>query len=70
MDAVTLGTAGLRGWRAKVGDAVAAPASRRTPLDPEQVKALVGAVFFVLSLTYVAGTVRQIVARNGRGPGR
>ena len=64
MDAVTLGTAGLRGWRAKVGEAVAAPASRRTPLDPDQVMALVGAVFFVLSLSYVAGTVRQVLARR------
>lgn len=70
MDAVTIGIAGLRGWRAKVGEAVAAPASRRTPLDPDQVRALVGALFFVLSLTYVVGTVRQVLARNGRGPGR
>ena len=33
--ATELGTAGLQGWRAKVGDAVAKPVSQRTPLDDD-----------------------------------
>ena len=36
MEAVSLGKAGLQGWRATVGDAVAGPVARRTPLTDEQ----------------------------------
>jgi hypothetical protein len=64
MDTEELGTAGLRGWRAKVGDAVAEPAARRTPLSANQVRAAVGGLFFLLSLIYVAGTVRRILERQ------
>ena len=55
--ATDLGAAGLQGWRAKVGDAVAKPVSQRTPLDDEQVRAVVGALFFVLALLYVIRTL-------------
>jgi hypothetical protein len=55
--ATRIGTAGLQGWRRKVGDAVAEPVAQRTPLGGEQVRALVGAVFFVLSVMYVVKTV-------------
>jgi len=34
-----IGTAGLQGWRAKVGDVVAEPLAQRTPLASEQIKA-------------------------------
>jgi hypothetical protein len=61
--ATELGTAGLQGWRAKVGDVVAKPVSQRTPLDDEQVRAAVGALFFVLALLYV---VRSITAASQR----
>jgi hypothetical protein len=61
--ATELGTAGLQGWRAKVGDAVAKPVSQRTPLDDEQVRAAIGALFFVLALLYV---VRSITAASQR----
>ena len=64
MDTVALGTAGLKGWRAKVGDAVAEPASRHTPMSADQVRAAVGALFFVLSLVYVAGTLRRMLGRR------
>ena len=47
-----------------MGDAVAEPAARHTPLSADQVRAAVGALFFVLSLIYVTGTVRRIVARR------
>ncbi len=64
MDAVSMGKAGLQGWRAKVADAVAQPVSQRSPLSDEQVRAAVGAVFFALSLVYVAGTVKRLAARS------
>jgi hypothetical protein len=55
--ATQLGTAGLQGWRRKVGDAVAGPLAQRTPLATEQIKALVGALFFALSVMYVVKTL-------------
>ena len=58
---VRLGSAGLRGWRAKVGDAVAGPAGRHTPLSQDQVRAVVGAAFLALSVIYVAQTTRDVV---------
>ena len=61
--ATQLGNAGLQGWRAKVGDAVADPVAQRTPLSADQVRAALGAVFFVLSVLYVVKTVR--VASDG-----
>jgi len=38
---------------------VADPLASRTSLAEDQVRALVGAVFFVLSVIYVAGTIRR-----------
>ena len=64
MDAVSFGKAGLQGWRAKVGDAVAGPIAQRSRLSDDQVQAAVGALFFVLSLIYVAGTVRRLSRRS------
>ena len=55
--ATTLGQAGLQGWRAKVADGIAEPVARRAPVEPEQVRALLGALFFVLSVLYVAKTL-------------
>jgi len=62
MDAKTVGQAGLAGWRAKVADAVAVPVARRSGLDADQVRAAVGALFFALSVVYVAGTVKRMTA--------
>lgn len=62
MDAVTAGKAGLQGWRAKVGNAVAGPVAQRSPFTDEQVRAAVGGLFFVLSMVYVVGTIRRILA--------
>ena len=55
--ATRMGTAGLQGWRRKVGDTVAEPVAQRTPLGPEQVRAAVGALFFALAVMYVVKTV-------------
>ena len=54
MDAQKLGQAGLVGWRRQVGERVAEPISRRTGFSFEQVTAIVGAIFFAL-------TVRRLV---------
>ena len=62
MDAVAAGKAGLQGWRAKVGDALAGPVAQRSPFTDEQVRAVIGGVFFVLSMVYVVGTIRRILA--------
>ena len=61
MDAVAAGKAGLQGWRAKVGDAVAGPVAQRSPFTDDQVRAVVGGLFFALSVVYVAGTIRRIL---------
>ncbi len=52
-----IGTAGLQGWRAKAADALAEPLAQRSPLHADQVRAAMGALFFVLALTYVIKTV-------------
>ena len=59
MDAVALGESAATGWRSKVADAVAKPVSRVAPVEPKQVRAVVGATFFVLSLYYVIQTSRR-----------
>jgi hypothetical protein len=62
MAAVELGRAGLQGWRAKVADTAGPLVARRTPLSEDQVKAAIGAVFFVLAVVYVAQTLRQWIS--------
>ncbi len=58
-----LGQAALPSWRGKVADAVATPASKRTPWSEDQVRAVVGAAFFALATFYVVSTaVRMIKA--------
>ena len=59
--ATRVGQAGLQGWRAKVGDSLAEPVSKRTPLSADQVRAAVGALFFVLSVIYVVNVVLAAV---------
>jgi hypothetical protein len=55
--ATQMGQAGLQGWRVKVADGIAEPVARRAPLESDQVRALLGAVFFALSVLYVVKTV-------------
>jgi hypothetical protein len=61
MTAVDMGKAGLQGWRAKVADVVGPPVARRTGLRDDQVRAALGAAFFVLSVVYVVKTVRELL---------
>jgi hypothetical protein len=59
MNASELGHTALVGWREKVAASVAGPVSGRTGLADEQVRALMGALFFGLAVYYVVGTVRR-----------
>jgi hypothetical protein len=59
--ATRAGQAGLQGWRAKVADGVAKPVASHTRLTEDQIRAVVGAAFFVLAVIYVANTVRAMV---------
>ncbi len=61
--ATKVGQAGLQGWREKVADGVAEPLAKRTPLDEDQMRAVIGGVFFVLSVMYVVKTVRAVAGR-------
>ena len=63
-NATDIGKAGLQGWREKLADGLADPVSSKTPLDEDQVRAAVGALFFVLAVFYVVKTLtaaRQVV---------
>jgi hypothetical protein len=62
MTAVELGRAGLQGWRGKVADIAGPAVARRTPVTEDQAKAAIGALFFVLSVVYVAKTVKEWVS--------
>jgi hypothetical protein len=55
--ATELGKTGLQGWREKVADGISQPIANRAPLDEDQVRAVVGAAFFVLAVIYVAKTI-------------
>ena len=55
------GHAGLVGWRKAIADKVAPPASSRAPVSEDQLRAIIGAAFFALSLYYVAGTLIRVL---------
>jgi hypothetical protein len=55
--ATELGQTGLQGWRDKVADGISRPVARRAPVEEDQVRAVIGAVFFVLAVIYVAKTI-------------
>jgi len=43
---------------------VAGPIAQRSRVDADQVQAAVGAVFFLLSVVYVVGTVRRMAGQG------
>ena len=56
-----IGQAVLTGWRQTLADKVAPPAAQRGPITEDQVQAVLGATFYVLSLWYVVSTTAKIV---------
>ena len=61
MKAKDMGSAGLVGWRETVANKAAPPVAERTPVEEEVVRSAIGALFFVLSLIYVVGTVKRVL---------
>jgi hypothetical protein len=61
---VDIGRAGLQGWRSRLADAVAPPVAKRSPLSEDDVRALTGALFILLTVTYVIGTLRDLRGRS------
>ena len=54
------GHAGLTGWRETLADRVASPVASKTPASEDQVRALIGAAFFLLSVYYVATSIARM----------
>jgi len=64
--ATELGHTALQGWREKVADGISPPVAKRAPLEEEQVRAIIGAAFFLLSVIYIAKTI-SAATRRARG---
>ena len=64
--ATEIGQTGLQGWREKVADGISEPLAKRAPLDEDQVRAVIGAAFFVLSVVYIGKTI-SAATRRARG---
>jgi len=62
-----LGQTALQGWREKVADGISQPVANRGPLEEDQVRAIIGAAFFVLSVVYVAKTISAATRHARRG---
>jgi len=56
-----LGKSALVGWRKPVARKLSKPLADKTPLSGGQANALVGVVFFALSVVYVVGTVKRLL---------
>jgi hypothetical protein len=63
-NATDLAQTALVGWREKAAASVAGPVSERTRLADEQVRALIGALFFALAVYYVVGTIRRALTAS------
>jgi hypothetical protein len=57
----SIAQAGLVGWRKAIADRVAPPAARRSAASEDQVRAVIGAAFFLLALYYVANTIARMI---------
>ena len=51
--------AGLVGWRERLAQKIEKPVSKRTPLTVKQIRAILGAIFFVKSSLYVGRSIRR-----------
>ena len=56
-----IGQSGLTGWRLTLADKVAPPAAKRGPVTEDQVQAVLGATFYVLSVWYVVSTTAKMI---------
>ena len=65
--ATQIGQTALQGWREKVADGISEPVAKRGPLDEDQVRAIIGAAFFALSVVYVVKTISEAARRAREG---
>jgi hypothetical protein len=56
--------AGLVGWRERFAERIEKPVTKRTPLNGKQLRAILGALFFVKSALYVGRAVRRAIAQR------
>jgi len=54
MNVTEMGKVGLTGWRGRAADVVARPVARRTRLNEDQIKAIIGALFLAYTLYRLA----------------
>lgn len=64
--ATEIGQTGLQGWREKVADGISPSVAKRAPVAEDQVRAAIGAAFFILAVIYVLKTI-SAAARQARG---
>jgi hypothetical protein len=64
MDKTQTLQAGLIGWRERLAQKVEKPLAKRTPLSGKQIRAILGAFFFLKSALYVGRAVRRAVAQR------
>jgi hypothetical protein len=62
-----LGHTGLQGWRQKVADGISKPVANRAPVEEDQVRAVIGAAFFVLAVIYVAKAITAATRQARQG---
>lgn len=65
MNVTAMGKASLSGWQEKVGGRIAQPVAQRTRLTEDQVLALIGGVFLLLSIYQFFKLMAKVV-RAGR----
>jgi hypothetical protein len=53
--------AGLVGWREGLAKRIEKPVSKRTPLKADQVRAILGALFFISSALYVGRSIARAI---------
>jgi hypothetical protein len=55
--------AGLVGWRDRLARKIDKPVAKRTPLKAKQVRAVLGALFFLKSTIYLVRSLRLAMKR-------
>lgn len=64
MDKTQTLEAGLVGWRERFAERIEKPVTKRTPLNGKQLRAILGALFFVNSALYVGRVVRRAIKQR------
>ncbi len=67
MNTHTVGQSAMVGWRSKLGERIAEPVARRSPLEAQQVYTGLGLIFLGLSIWYVGSTIARVVRGGASG---